>query len=288
MSRFGARLKDARESRGLTLHAISDMTKISIPLLEALERDEYGRLPGGIFSRSFVKAYAAAVGLDADKTVAEFLEEQARHERETAETTIERPTADDREVLQRQQRAVRMLRAALVIVALAAVAALAYELWVWWPRSEPAVDTAPASLPAPTPPPAHQTPAQQSAASPPAAAPPAPEKPVPPPTPPAPRKPMVFEFTAATTCWLELTADGVVVFSRELQAGERQRVEATQELRVHAGDAGVLEWTIDGTAAVSLGEAGKSGRATVTPATLKRYLRPRSDHSDRIWASPSM
>ena len=273
MSRFGARLKDARESRGLTLHAISDMTKISIPLLEALERDEYGRLPGGIFSRSFVKAYAAAVGLDADKTVAEFIEEQARHERETAETTIERPTADDREFLQRQQRAVRMLRAALVIVALAAVAALAYELWVWWPRSEPAVDTAPASLPAPTP----------------AATVPAPDKPAPPPAPPpAPRKPMVFEFTAATTCWLELTADGVVVFSRELQAGERQRVEATQELRVHAGDAGVLEWTIDGTAAVSLGEAGKSGRATVTPATLKRYLRPRSDHSDRIWASPSM
>ena len=107
---------------------------------------------------------------------------------------------------------------------------------------------------------------------------------------------MVFEFTAASTCWLELTADGVVVFSRELQAGERQRVEATQELRVHAGDGGVLEWTIDGTPAVVLGEAGKSARATVTPDTRKRYLRPRSPrpervegpHSERIWDRPSM
>lgn len=279
MSRFGARLKNARESRGLSLHGVSDMTKISIPLLEALERDDYSRLPGGIFNRSFVRAYATAVGIDPDKAVAEFLEEHARYEREREPAADQAQiTEDDRQFLNRQQRAVQVLRGALVVVAVLAVAALVFELWVWWPRAEPAVATTPAPVPPPTPPPAVGTgpsPESKSTVQAPPAN-PAPVKPSPPPTPPPPAeppKPMTFEFVATGPCWLELAADGVVVFSRELQTGERQRVEATKELRVHAGDAGVLEWTIDGAAGAVLGEAGKSARATVTPQTLKKYLK---------------
>ena len=268
MSRLGARLKNARESRGLSLHGVSDMTKISIALLEALERDEYERLPGGIFSKSFVKAYAVAVGLDADSAVAQFIEEHAEHERVNQATAGDpQVTPEDREFLQQQQRAVRLLRGGLVVVAVLAVALLVYELWVWWPRPEPAVVAVPHTPPPVSPPPAASQPAP-SPAKPAVEAPPPPVAPKPEP----PRKPMVFEFTATAPCWLELTADGVVVFNRQLQAGERQRVEAKQELRVHAGDAGVLEWTIDGAAAAVLGEAGKSARATVTPETRKKYL----------------
>ena len=272
MSRLGARLKNARESRGLSLHGVSDMTKISIPLLEALERDDYGRLPGGIFSKSFVKAYAIAVGLDVDSAVAQFIEEHAQHERER-QATIGDPqvTDEDREFLYRQQRAVRLLRGGLVVVAALAVAALIYELWVWWPRPEPAVVAVPHTPPAVAPPPASSELAPPTA-RPAAEQPPAPVVAKPEPKPEPPRKPMVFEFAATGPCYLELIADGVVVFNRELQAGERQRVEARQELRVHAGDPGVLEWTIDGATAVVLGEAGKSARATVTPETRRKYL----------------
>jgi len=268
VSRLGARLKDARESRGLSLHGVSDMTKISIALLEALERNEYARLPGGIFSKSFVKAYATAVGLDADTAVAQFVEEHAEHEREH-QATIGDPqvTPEDREFLHRQQRAVRMLRGALVAVAVLAVALLVYELWVWWPRPEPAVGAVPHTPPPVSPPPASSEPAPP-AAKPAAEEPPAPATPKPEP----PRKPMVFEFTATAPCLLELIADGALVFTRELQAGERQRVEATKELRVTAGDAGALEWTINGARAAALGEAGKSAQATVTPETRRKYL----------------
>lgn len=267
MSRLGARLKNARESRGLSLHGVSDMTKISIPLLEALERDEYARLPGGIFSRSFVKAYATAVGLDADSAVAQFIEERAQHDREAEATTGEpQVTPEDRDFLQRQQRAVRLLRLVLVVVAALAVAVLVYELWVWWPRPEPAVVTTPHTAPPASPPPASDQPASAPARSPEAPPPGEPARPEPP------RKPMVFEFTASAPCWLELTADGVIVFSRQLQAGEKHRAEARQELRVNAGDAGVLQWQIDGAPATVLGEAGKSARATVTPDTKKKYL----------------
>jgi cytoskeletal protein RodZ len=268
VSRLGARLKNARESRGLSLHGVSDMTKISIALLEALERDEYSRLPGGIFSKSFVKAYAVAVGLDADSAVAQFIEEHAEYERENQATAGDpQVTAEDREFLHRQQRAVRVLRGVLVVVAVLAVAVLVYELWVWWPRQEPAIVAVPHTLPPVSPPPASSEPAPP-AAKPEAEQPPAPATPKPEP----PRKPMVFEFAATAPCQLELIADGVLVFSRELQAGERQRVEAIKELRVNAGDAGAIEWTINGARAAALGEAGKSGQATVTPETRRKFL----------------
>jgi cytoskeleton protein RodZ len=70
---FGAKLREARERRGLTLRVIADATKISVRALEALERNEIARLPGGIFSRAFVRAYANEVGLDPEQTIAEFM-----------------------------------------------------------------------------------------------------------------------------------------------------------------------------------------------------------------------
>jgi cytoskeletal protein RodZ len=74
MSDFGTALREARERRGITLRQIADHTKISIASLEALERSDASRLPGGIFARSFVRSYAVEVGLDPDATVEAFLD----------------------------------------------------------------------------------------------------------------------------------------------------------------------------------------------------------------------
>jgi transcriptional regulator with XRE-family HTH domain len=71
---FGRRLRMERERRTITLASISDNTKISQSLLEALERDDVSRWPSGIFRRSFIRAYAQAIGLDPDTTAKEFLE----------------------------------------------------------------------------------------------------------------------------------------------------------------------------------------------------------------------
>jgi len=72
-SDFGARMRQAREQRGVTLRQIADTTKIGISQLEALERNDISRLPGGIFSRAFVRSYAAEIGVDPEQTVREFL-----------------------------------------------------------------------------------------------------------------------------------------------------------------------------------------------------------------------
>jgi cytoskeletal protein RodZ len=61
---IGEQLRLARQERGIPLREISDQTRISIRYLEAIEANDFKRLPGGIFNRSFVKAYARCVGYD--------------------------------------------------------------------------------------------------------------------------------------------------------------------------------------------------------------------------------
>ena len=74
MNDFGAKLRKAREARGITLREIAASTKISVAALEALERNDVSKLPGGVFSRAFVRSYASEVGLDPDQIVDEFLD----------------------------------------------------------------------------------------------------------------------------------------------------------------------------------------------------------------------
>ena len=70
---FGVKMRQLREERGVSLRQIADVTRISVSALEALERNDISRLPGGIFSRAFVRSYAIEVGLDPEQTVRDFL-----------------------------------------------------------------------------------------------------------------------------------------------------------------------------------------------------------------------
>jgi transcriptional regulator with XRE-family HTH domain len=71
---FGARLRQERERRGVALKAIADRTKIAPHMLAALERGELTRLPGGLYRRSFIRGYAAAVGLDPEEVLRDLRE----------------------------------------------------------------------------------------------------------------------------------------------------------------------------------------------------------------------
>ncbi len=71
---LGTRLRQQRERQQIALASIAEQTKISLSLLEGLERDDVSRWPTGIFRRAFVRAYAHAIGLEPDSVVREFLE----------------------------------------------------------------------------------------------------------------------------------------------------------------------------------------------------------------------
>jgi cytoskeletal protein RodZ len=70
---FGEKLRKQREQRGLELDAISNTTKISTRMLRALEDEHFDQLPGGVFNKGFVRAYARQIGLNEEEAVADYL-----------------------------------------------------------------------------------------------------------------------------------------------------------------------------------------------------------------------
>ncbi len=73
MGQFGEELRRERESRGIALEEISDSTKISGRHLSALEQEQFGQLPGGVFNKGIVRGYARVVGLDEDAWVERYM-----------------------------------------------------------------------------------------------------------------------------------------------------------------------------------------------------------------------
>ena len=86
-SSIGEKLRLEREARGIALRDISENTRISMRYLEAIETDDYRRLPGGIFNRSFIRAYAKFIGYDENQAI----EEYARTLREHGESSEDAP-----------------------------------------------------------------------------------------------------------------------------------------------------------------------------------------------------
>jgi len=75
---FGERLRRQREVRGISLDEIAATTKIGTRLLRALEDEQFELLPGGIFNKGYVRAYARHLGIDEEQAVADYL--RAAHE----------------------------------------------------------------------------------------------------------------------------------------------------------------------------------------------------------------
>ena len=115
----GARLRAAREKRGVSLRQIANSTRISVMSLEALERSDLSRLPGGIFTRAFIRAYAQEVGLDPDRTIQDFIAELPP---EAATATAHSAAVEDGEKLESDRRAVataiRLVLVSLPIIGL--------------------------------------------------------------------------------------------------------------------------------------------------------------------------
>jgi len=257
---LGPRLKQARETRGLSLREIANSTKISMVALRALEDGDFSKLPGGIYSRAFIRAYAAEVGLDPEDTVREFVGELSVQEREASRIRI-RPvvSADDKAFLERQQRALQIFRVVAVVGGALLLALVVWLVWTWWPgradaTSAPPPEPAPVRQPA-TPPPADPIPARVD------------------PMETSGREQLTVAFEVSGACWVQVTADGQVVYSRLMQAGERETLRANRELALDVGNAGAFTWTINGRPAQTLGREGRRRQITVTRENAQSFVR---------------
>jgi cytoskeletal protein RodZ len=78
-------LATVRRNRGISLQQISESTKIGVRLLEAIEMGDFRKLPGGIYSTSYIRQYAQAIDYDED-TILECYRRQTTSEPGAART----------------------------------------------------------------------------------------------------------------------------------------------------------------------------------------------------------
>lgn len=272
---FGSRLREARERRGITLRQIANATKISVSVLDALERNDISRLPGGIFGRAFVRSYAVEVGLDPEATIQDFM---ATFPNDAV--TVGHPTtvrSDEYELLENERRrAGTYLSLVAISIPIAGVM-----LWVGTAgrrvRETPAPVTVVTAPPAqtrsqspvdpPVPVPTASTPAGVPSAAVPSAAPaPAALAPVPE------RGQLTIALSVKSPCWVSATVDGQKTIERLLQVGEAQTIEVRREMVLTAGDASAISMTLNGAPARPLGKTGEVVTARVTPNNFREFL----------------
>ena len=238
----GARLKLARESKRVTLRQIANTTRIAVSALDAIERDDVKKLPGGIFARSFVRAYASELKLDVEQTVTEFFAQFPE--------LVDSPTPPG--IDQSGEAWLVRLPGGVLRGAMLAIPALALVGWMVFggrgttPKAEPArTEALPAARPQ-APPPARPA----SDVVPAGGA-------IPEPSPAEPAAALTLHLTARGECWVSITADGREVVSRLMGVGEEEAVRAVSELRIKVGDASAVGLRLNGAPVRPLGRAGQ-------------------------------
>ncbi len=292
---FGPLLRQAREQRGLSLQQVAATTKISARVLDALERNDPSKLPGGIFSRAFVRAYAREVGLDPEETVTRFV---AAFPPDAEEMTPVAARSVDAESFESGRRTAITVFQIVGLSVLIIVVALVYVNLRPTPAvpAEPTPAVTPAAPPPqtamPAPPPAVSPDGQSAAALPAVGAGAAPSSGAPasaasPPsssplvavaqpvaasvTAPTPDAPVALSLAADEDCWVSLTVDGTKVVARVLGAGERLQYRG-RVMVLSAGNAGGLSLTINGRPSRPIGGRGQVVTTTLTAESIKALI----------------
>ena len=287
---FGTHLREARERRGVSLRQIATSTRISIRTLEALENNEVKKLPGGIFSRAFVRSYAQEIGLDPDECVREFVHQfPLEHFTAGTKSANDRVVAHGEEGVRRRQQQFSL---AVTLAILIPIAALVVYFVVSSRRSSAAdgsieaattaqaATRAESSLPTAQPSPsstagaalspvaANRTPANGSAAPSNANASTATAGAI------APNEPLRLRIAPSGPCWVRVKADGEIRHQKLMQKGDVFEQDAKDGFEVLVGDAGTFRYTINNRPGRVNGESGDVIVARINRATLQNMLQP--------------
>lgn len=299
MAAIGETLRQARLRLGVDLNQVAQRTKISLRFLQAIEADDFGKLPGGVFARMFVKQYADELGLDGASLAEELQQsENLVQEPPDLQTIVEArssfqpkvPSFDSVGDRVRSERLNSMLSSLIWVVAAVLVCSGAYYGINHWPKHFPMFGSktataeqtqsqpseVPKAEPQPSAPPTTEASAAPQTATPPAETPTANPVEAPaarPPTAtadqpaPAPSTGAAMELSvvATDTVWLSATADGKNVFSGILEAGNSKIITASAKAKLNIGNAGALIVTCNGKKYDPFGPVGQVRIVEFTP-----------------------
>ena len=244
---FGARLREARELKGITLNEIAAATKISISVLEALEQNDISRLPGGIFSRAFIRSYANAVGLDPEKAVREFLDEFSSEINESSTSTRSTTsghltlTFEKEEDFESQRlmtrTLIKLLAVSVPLAGLIIYCGSGRQLdTVQNPLNSQSLSESTSSISV----------SEMAGVS-------------------VNSNPLeddetdllLIDVHPVAPCWVSLTVDGTLAFSRLMQPGDREVLQAREEIVLNVGDAGAFAFSLNQQPGKPLGNSGQ-------------------------------
>jgi cytoskeleton protein RodZ len=287
---FGAQLKQERERQGVTLEEISLSTKIGTRMLRALEEEHFDQLPGGIFNKGFIRAYARCLGMDEDQAVADYLAA-------TGATPLAKKFEinDQAPILDPPPRADNgdgLPWGAFAVVLL--IVALGFAGWGFYsresegatPDSNPPVANSSTAAPAAhaEPAPSEQKPAQITDSS--ASAPQTDQQPaatksaadlasssaagVTASNPPATQLPsaapansaLQLVIRAREDSWVSVSVDGEIVTRALLAAPAQKSIRAQNEIVVRAGNVGALDFEFNGKKLPTQGDFGEAKTLT--------------------------
>jgi len=215
---LGQRLRREREQRGISLDEISLSTKIGTRFLLAMEEDKFDKLPGGVFNKGFIRAYARRVGIDEEQAVADYLDAV----RETAPANELETSPEVFPVLLPEvaKKSVAEQIPWGVLASLLLAVALASCVWSYYRRP----------LPRPGP---YRVPTVSKSSS------------------------FLVSIKAREDSWISITADGKVILDQILVAPAEKSVQAQKEVVIKAGNAGGLEFSFNGTKLPPQGDYGQ-------------------------------
>ena len=246
----GTTLRTARERLGLTVNDVAVRTRITVPLLMAIEENAFDRVPGGIFVRGFLRSYAREVGLDPEDAVSQFLEETG----DTLQDAGPMPGAalDDEPPIQPEPSGGRATWGYALIVAALAVAFVSStrdgrstDPVVPVAAAEEDLTSTVAADPADAPEPAAVATTGNGL--------------------------LRFDIAPSGPCWVEAVVDGKRVVYRMMQPGDRETLSA-REIALRVGDPAAFTYTINGRPGRTLGPAGTPISIRLTNESYQEFF----------------
>ena len=283
MTSIGEMLRRERTRRGLQLEKIAAQTKIGQHLLEAMEANQFDRLPGGVFTRSFLRQYARALGMDEEEIVAslkeQFEEPPAQLPEPPSKARSSSPRMPSFEDVRDRLRTDSSLGALAWVVVVALLCAGVYKLWQRVPgfnsagsvvsRSKPAQISPKAVAPAAPAPEAAKAEFQPAVVSDNGTitVPPVPRRPVP--NEPTPAREnsgaLRVAFTATEPVWVSIKSDGEHAYSGTIDSRQSKQFDAARKMTVLVGNVGALRFSLNGKPVGPFGSPGEVRLLMFTP-----------------------
>jgi cytoskeleton protein RodZ len=250
---FGERLKRERELREVTLEEITSATRIGPRFLEALENEEWEKLPGGVFNRGFVRSVARYLGLDEESFLAEY---------DLAHGPVVQPTPQhSANHFSSRPKWIPFVAFLAVLVVAAALAAGGYYAWRYYVAHRAAKQSS--FIPPPTPSTSAIKPAVLSASHVELTYTSATAKPS------ATQIPLDLFVSLAANTHLQILADGKLVINADLSSGSNHHFPANEQFEITAENSSALYLEMNGQAMPPLGAPGAPGSLTWSRKDLK-------------------